>query len=31
MTAMDLVACHVSKDPAFPVPTKGYVVTFVAF
>jgi hypothetical protein len=31
MMAMELVACHMPDDPAFPVPAKGYVVTFVAF
>jgi hypothetical protein len=31
MMAMELVACLVPEDPAFPTPAEGYVVTFVAF
>jgi hypothetical protein len=31
MTAMELAAWRVPKDPVFPVHTEGYVVTFVAF
>jgi hypothetical protein len=31
MTAEELAACRVAEDPAFPVLTEGYVVTFVAF
>jgi hypothetical protein len=31
MMAMELVACLVPEDPAFPAPVEGYVVTFVAF
>jgi hypothetical protein len=28
MMAMELAACHVQEDPAFPAPTEGYVVSF---
>jgi hypothetical protein len=31
MTVAELTACHVPEDPAFPTPTDGYMVTFVAF
>jgi hypothetical protein len=31
MVAMELTACRVLEDPAFPTPVKGDVVTFVAF
>jgi hypothetical protein len=31
MMVMELVACRLLEDPAFPAPMKGYVVTFVAF
>jgi hypothetical protein len=31
MVAMELTACRVLEDPAFPAPVKGDVVTFVAF
>jgi hypothetical protein len=31
MKASKLVACRVSKDPSFPAPTEGYMVTFVAY
>jgi hypothetical protein len=31
MMAAELVAYHVLKDPVFPAPAEGYVVTFVAF
>jgi hypothetical protein len=31
MTAVELTACRVPEDPAFPTPTEGYVVSFVAF
>jgi hypothetical protein len=29
--AAELAACHVSEDLVLPVPTEGYVVSFVAF
>jgi hypothetical protein len=31
MKASKLVACRVSKDPSFPAPAEGYMVTFVAY
>jgi hypothetical protein len=31
MSAVELVACRVLEDLAFPVPTKGYMVSFMAF
>jgi hypothetical protein len=31
MTMAELTACHVPEDPVFPVPTKVYVVSFMAF
>jgi hypothetical protein len=31
MTATEPATCRVPEDPAFPAPTEGYVVTFVAF
>jgi hypothetical protein len=31
MAAAELEACLVPKDPAFPAPADGYVVSFVAF
>jgi hypothetical protein len=31
MTVVDLMACHVSEDPVFPMPMEGYMVSFVVF
>jgi hypothetical protein len=31
MAAVELEACHVLEDPAFPAPTEGYMVSFVTF
>jgi hypothetical protein len=31
MTAAELKTCRVLEDPAFPTPTEGYMVYFVAF
>jgi hypothetical protein len=31
MMVVELVACHAPEDPTFPMPTEGYVVSFVAF
>jgi hypothetical protein len=31
MMVAELMACHVPEDPMFLAPTKGYVVSFVAF
>jgi hypothetical protein len=31
MMATELAACHVPKDPTFPAPVEGYVVSFMAF
>jgi hypothetical protein len=31
MMATELMACHVPQDPAFPEPTKGYMVSSMVF
>jgi hypothetical protein len=31
MVVVELEACHLPEDPAFPAPADGYVVSFVAF
>jgi hypothetical protein len=31
MMTTELATCHVSEDPAFPVPVGGYVVACVTF
>jgi hypothetical protein len=31
MLATELTACCVPKDPVFPAPAEGYVVSFMAF
>jgi hypothetical protein len=31
MIVVELMACHVSEDPVFPMPIEGYVVSFVVF
>jgi hypothetical protein len=31
MMVVELVVCHVPDDPAFPAPTEGYSVSFMAF
>jgi hypothetical protein len=31
MIVVELTACRVPQDPAFPVPAEGYMVCFVAF
>jgi hypothetical protein len=31
MSAVELEACRVTEDPAFPTPTEGYMVSFTSF
>jgi hypothetical protein len=31
MTAAELTGCRVPKDPTFPAPAEGYVVSFLVF
>jgi hypothetical protein len=31
MVAVELKACRVPMDPALPVPTEGYMVSFMVF
>jgi hypothetical protein len=31
MMAVELEACHVHEEPAFPAPVEGYMVSFMAY